>query len=224
MSATLDEDYYAVLGVPVGANDEQLRLAWRMLAARWHPDRAGLTATPFFQRLSCAYEVLSNPIARAAYDRKRGHTSRRTTTMTTAAQTQPPASKTSRAEAPGVMLSRLTGSLVSLLARGAAHLDEPGYVTLVLNQSEANQGGMVQVSLRVEVWCPECAARKRPPTGCARCEGKGTVEELFSAWLAVPPGVNTGEVLTPSAELPGMVEPVRFRVQVRPPSFKNARD
>ena len=49
---------------------------------------------------------------------------------------------------------------------------------------------------------------------CAHCRGTGTVEELFSAWLAVPPGVKGGEVLVPSADLPGMVEPVRFRVRL----------
>ena len=42
----------------------------------------------------------------------------------------------------------------------------------------------------------------------------GTIRELFSAWLSVPPGVAAGEVLTPSVELQGMVEPVRFRVQL----------
>jgi hypothetical protein len=40
------------------------------------------------------------------------------------------------------------------------------------------------------------------------------VEELYSAWLAVPPGATDGEVLAPSVELPGMVEPLRFRVRV----------
>jgi hypothetical protein len=40
------------------------------------------------------------------------------------------------------------------------------------------------------------------------------VRELFSAWLAVPPGVTEGEVLAPSVELPGMVTPVRFRVRI----------
>ena len=43
------------------------------------------------------------------------------------------------------------------------------------------------------------------------------MEELFSAWLAVPPGVATGEVLAPSADLQGMVEPVRFRVRLARP-------
>jgi hypothetical protein len=84
---------------------------------------------------------------------------------------------------------------------------------------------MVSVSMRVAVWCPTCAprddgaaharaARGGSSTPCPRCGGTRTVEELFSAWLAVPPGVTGGEVLIPSADLPGMVEPVRFRVRL----------
>ena len=111
------------------------------------------------------------------------------------------------------MLSRLTGNLTTLLARGAVHLDEPGFITLVLRETEAAQGGMVQVTLRVDQWCPACSG-KQPSASCNRCGGKRKVQELFSAWLAVPPGVNEEEQLIPSAELPGMVERVRFRVSL----------
>ena len=48
------DDYYAVLGVHADAGAEELRTAWRQLAARWHPDRAGTGATATFQRLSAA--------------------------------------------------------------------------------------------------------------------------------------------------------------------------
>lgn len=41
-------------------------------------------------------------------------------------------------------------------------------------------------------------------------------EELFSAWLAVPPDTADGTVLKPSEFLPGM-DPVAFRVRVLPP-------
>src|SRR5205814_4572120 len=64
-------DYYALLGVHAGVDDEELRSAWRRLAARWHPDRAGLGATEKFQQLSAAYTVLSDPLTRMAYDRRR---------------------------------------------------------------------------------------------------------------------------------------------------------
>ncbi len=168
-------------------------------------------------QLSAAYTVLSDPIARAAYDRRRGRAgakSARAPKPHDADVTQ----KSTRRSPPAVMLSRLCGPLSSLIRRGAALLDdedEPGLITLILSQSEATQGGMAMVSMPVALRCPDCAAKGRATSGCARCGGRGTVEELFSAWLGVPPGVATGEVLVPSAELPGMVERIRFRVTMR---------
>jgi molecular chaperone DnaJ len=201
------DDYYALLGVRAGADEEELRRAWRQLALRWHPDRAGVGATATFQQLSVAYAVLSDPISRAAYDRRR-----RASEPAPRAEEPSPPPRTERRAAPGVMLSRLSGPLTSLIACGAAKLDEPGFVTLVLREDEAAQGGMATISLRVELWCPDCGGQG---SGCERCGGGGKVRELFSAWLAVPPGVAAGEVLAPSVELPGMVAPVRFRVRLR---------
>jgi hypothetical protein len=121
--------------------------------------------------------------------------------------------QSTRQLAPAVLLVRLSGPLTSLIACGTAALDEPGFITLVLREDEAAQGGMASVSLHVDLRCPDCAGQERS-AGCARCGGRRTVDELFSAWLAVPPGVTAGEVLAPSVELPGMVEPVRFRVRL----------
>ena len=219
MAAPVAEDYYAVLGVGVGVGDAELRRAWRRLAAECHPDRAGVGATARFQRLSAAYTVLSDPVARAAYDRRRGMAAtegagrRREAAAATAATAPASVRQAGRASAPGVMLSRVTGNLSGLLARGAARFDEPGFITLVLSEREAAQGGMAQISMTVELWCPDCAAQGRSAARCARCGGRGTVDELYSAWLAVRPGATAGEVLVPSAELRGMVEPVRFRVR-----------
>jgi DnaJ-class molecular chaperone len=210
MSSPPTEDYYALLGVDAGADDHALRFAWRRLAAQWHPDRAGEVATATFQRLSAAYEVLSDPVARAAYDRRRRGTHK--VDAVTPRPTTP-----MRPSAPASMLSRLCGNLNSLLARGAARYeddDAPGVISLVLRESEAAQGGMAMIALRIDLWCPDCAAKGRPPAGCARCEGSRTVDELFSAWLAIPPGVAEGELLAPTVELPGMIEPVRFRVRM----------
>lgn len=111
------------------------------------------------------------------------------------------------------MLSRLTGHLSRLLARGAADLDEPGYITLLLTPTEAAQGGMATVSLQVDLRCPACA-NSAPSTPCPRCQGRRTIQELYSAWLAIRPGALDGETLTPSADLAGMLHPVRFRVRL----------
>jgi hypothetical protein len=69
----LDKDYYAVLGVPGDATPEELRAAYRRLAKKFHPDAAAERSFPDerFAAISEAYEVLSTPRRRAAYDEGR---------------------------------------------------------------------------------------------------------------------------------------------------------
>ena len=117
-----------------------------------------------------------------------------------------------RAAAPGVQLERVSGPLQALVARGIARGAEDGVIELFLDGEEAAQGGMVSISMRVLIHCPACAAEGA--AACARCGGKGTIDEAFSAWLAVPPGAGDGAVLIPSALLGGMVRPVSFRLRL----------
>ena len=69
-------DYYDVLGVPKNATDEDIKKAYRKLAMKHHPDRnQGDTATKAeerFKEAKEAYEMLSDPHKRAAYD-QHGH-------------------------------------------------------------------------------------------------------------------------------------------------------
>jgi hypothetical protein len=196
-----DDDYYSLLGLQAGASGAELRKAWRRLALRWHPDRAGPSATETFQRIAAAYVVLADPIARAAYDRRRGVARPRATA---------PASPTIRRRAPGVLLHRLSGPLNALLAGGVARRAETGVIEIFLRPDEIESGGMATISLRVAIHCPDCAAA--PADSCARCGTRRTVEELFSAWLAIPPEVADGAMLEPSVPLRGMVRPITFRV------------
>jgi curved DNA-binding protein CbpA len=184
-----DDDHYAVLGVAVDVSDDELRRTWRQLALEHHPDRAGAAASPRFQRIVAAYTVLSDPLLRASYDRRRGIVRR---------APEPPPEPPLRKRAPGVLLQRLSGPLQGLLARGIAREVDGDVIELFLDASEVEEGGMVTISMRVPVHAP----------------GGGIVDELYSAWLAVPPGVTDGAVLTPSARLRGQVRPVSFRVRV----------
>ena len=191
VSRTPPEDYYALLGVLADVTDDELRRVWRKLALEHHPDRAGAAATPMFQRISVAYSVLSDPTARAAYDRFCGVEPR---PVPRPPQPEEPLPR----RAPGVMLQRLCGSLQQLLMRGVADYapDRDDLIDLFLDAEESAQGGMIRISMRVEV---------KTPTGLG--------EEVWSAWLAVKPGMKDGTNLTPSAWLPGMVHPVYFRVR-----------
>ena len=59
-------DYYQVLGVPKTATADEIKRAYRKLAAVHHPDRGGDTAK--FQDIQAAYDVLSDEGRRAQYD------------------------------------------------------------------------------------------------------------------------------------------------------------
>jgi len=64
-------DYYEVLGVEKTSSDDEIKRAYRKLAAKHHPDRnpgdeASVTA---FKEAAEAFDVLSNPDKRARYDR-----------------------------------------------------------------------------------------------------------------------------------------------------------
>lgn len=63
-------DYYDVLGVPRSAGAEDIKKAFRQLAMRYHPDRNKEdSAEAKFKEIGEAYEALSDPEKRQAYDR-----------------------------------------------------------------------------------------------------------------------------------------------------------
>lgn len=149
--------------------------------------------------IQAAYAVLSDPAKRAAYDRARSGA--------------PPISTGRRV--PSVMLRRLSGNLKGLLASGFARYAADDLIELFLTAQEAAEGGMITIAMRVRARCPACASDAAQ--SCATCRSTRMIDELYSAWLAVPPGVIDGAILKPSALLPGMV-PISFRVRLQGPT------
>lgn len=64
-----DQDYYAILGVTKSASLDEIKRAYRKLALQYHPDRNKTKeAEEKFKEITKAYEVLSDPQKRQAYD------------------------------------------------------------------------------------------------------------------------------------------------------------
>lgn len=65
-----NQNYYEVLGVEKNTSPEEIKKAYRVLSLKWHPDRNNGSAesTAFFQKITQAYNTLSDDQKRRQYD------------------------------------------------------------------------------------------------------------------------------------------------------------
>jgi molecular chaperone DnaJ len=201
------EDHYALLGVARNATRAELRRAYRVLALKLHPDRAGYASTMMFQRLVEAYQVLSDPETRAAYDRQLADAE-------ASAPTFQPGVPRRRFRRDDVM-ARLSGPLDVLVGRAAARRGPDGVIELLLDPVEARTGGTAALEVAVEVTCPTCggvAAHHR--VWCRRCEYAGSVLDVVAVAVEIPPAVpdRTGYVFPTDPQ--GNLPPLRVRLRI----------
>jgi molecular chaperone DnaJ len=228
-------DHYALLGVGRAAGPAELRRAFRTLALRHHPDRAGVASTEIFQRIAEAYAVLSDPMRRARYDNgfplaDRGGAPAQTgvkpggvhdpAAATDAGQYEGPGGRIGwrrvrvRAVPAGPWLEHLSGSLEGLLARGQAVRAGDGIVDLMVDPETARTGGHAAIDAAASITCPTCGGHaERHVLWCRRCEHAGTIIEQFTFTLELPPQVRAGSVFTFVTDPTGNTP--HFRVRVR---------
>jgi hypothetical protein len=195
-------DYYLILGVPPDEPPGGIREAYRELALRYHPDRAGERATPLFQDIVEAYRVLSDPERRSGYDAGLRHGGRAAAPLRVTLTPSPP--RTVRVEplypepisrvrdflAFGPPVEELLDTLFETEWEGPP---QPVEVELWLSPSQAAQGGIATFGVPVPFPCEDCQGSGRTVTGrCRACLGHGAVEEEQPHRLAVPPRVSDG--------------------------------
>jgi DnaJ-class molecular chaperone len=215
-------DLYVLLGVARAATGAEIRRAYRVLALKHHPDRAGPASAETFARIAEAYRMLSDPTARTAYD---AHLFERERAFSPVA-TGPDGYSWSVGGAnwsaswqrviPN-LLPRLSGPLDELVAAGVARVDAEGVLELDLERGEAVRGGTALVEMPLPILCPTCGGVASPRgVWCRRCEYAGRVTETVAVVVGIHPSVRDGTVVTTTLRQQAGVTPQRARLRVRP--------
>ena len=195
-------DYYEVLGVERSASDQELKAAYRKLAMQYHPDRnpGDVAAEEKFKECSEAYQVLSDPQKRAAYDRY-GHAG---------ANGGPgmggfDGSPFGGFEDLGDIFGDLFGFNMGGRSRGPTRVQKGRdlHYDLTLDFEEAVFGKETQVTIQRHEPCDDCkgtgVAGGRGPTTCQQCQGRGQVryqQGFFSIARTCPVCNGSGTVIT----------------------------
>jgi molecular chaperone DnaJ len=219
------DDHYTVLGLTPPVGVAEIRRAYRLLALRHHPDRAGPAATATFQRIAEAYRVLSDPHLRTTYDAGLPPPATQAASgpdpiphpgaaRATASTGQAPAAPAAHATA--TLILRLCGSLAALSDRRIVRAHPGGgLLDLFINRDEARLGGVAAINMPLTVPCPTCGGIASPRgVWCRRCEFAGSVVEEITICVPIPAlardGLTCNVELDRLGDLPALT--VRLRV------------
>ena len=195
-------DYYEVLGVAKNASDEDIKKAYRKLAMKHHPDRnqgsASKASEESFKEAKEAYEMLSDPQKRAAYDQY-GHAG---VDPNLAAAAAPKASAASpRRSATSSATSSATRAAAARGGQQVYRGSDLSYA-MEITLEEAAHGKETQIRIPSYETCETCkgngAKPGTSPITCTTCHGAGTVQMrqgFFSIQQTCPQCHGSGKII-----------------------------
>jgi molecular chaperone DnaJ len=206
-------DLYEVLGVDRKASDDEIKKAYRKLARENHPDRnpGDEAAEERFKEIQGAYDTLSDPEKRKAYDSGGGNFDPRNFA--------------------GGFASDIGDIFSTFFSRGGRG-GRPDAVQgrdlraeVALTFDQAMHGAEVSVTVPKQAACATCggngAQPGTQPIVCPRCEGRGVDQQsqgFFSISQPCPQCGGRGEVIEdpcPTCQGSGLtVQRKRYRVNV----------
>ncbi|UDG79645.1 molecular chaperone DnaJ [Candidatus Steffania adelgidicola] len=222
-------DYYEILGISRNAEDREIKKAYKRLAMKFHPDRnpGNTGAESKFKEIKEAYEVLTDPKKRAAYDQY-GHAAFEQDSM-----------GGGTADFSGIF-GDVFGDIFGGGRRQNVNRGADLRYNIDLSLEEAVNGvtreiriptlekcylcsgngtrpgttsvtcstcqGQGQVQMRqgfftVQQMCPTCQGQgKIIKDPCIKCQGHGRIKKSKTLSVKIPPGVDTGDRIRLSGE------------------------
>jgi molecular chaperone DnaJ len=173
--ATTDRDYYELLGVGRGADDAEIKRAFRRLARELHPDVSDAPdAQERFREVVEAYEVLGNAETRDLYDRY-GHAGLRSGGF-----------QAEHVDFGNLadLFSAFFGDDVLFGGRGGAGSARGADLaaTVEIDLVEAAHGATREVPFEAAVTCTRCGGDGAEPgtkiSACPTCDGTGRLQQV----------------------------------------------
>lgn len=185
-------DYYEILGVNKGADEKQIKKAYRKLARKYHPDLNpnNKEAEQRFKEINEAYEVLSDPEKKKQYDAyghaafEAGFQGAEGFRSWTGGTGRPEGFDYTfnRDRGFGSMFEDIFGDVFGA-RKGYQPAPEPGkdlYYNMEIDLKDAYAGTSTYITIQKESHCEHCYGSGEEPgtikTTCPVCKGKGSVQ------------------------------------------------
>lgn len=173
-------DYYDVLGLSKGANEQDIKKAYRKLAKQYHPDiNKEADAEDKFKEINEANEVLSDPTKRAAYDQY-GHAGME------GAQGFGQGFSGGFDDISDIFGSFFGGGFQNNSRRNTRNSNGPRkgqdkFMSMRIDFMDAIFGKTLEISLDIDEQCSECkgsgAKSSSSVVTCSTCGGSGQVQQ-----------------------------------------------
>ncbi len=195
-------DFYETLGVQKGADEKELKAAFRKLAMQYHPDRnpGDSDCEHKFKEINEAYETLKDPQKRAAYDRF-GHAAFENGGM----GGQGFGANGFAAGGFADIFEDIFGDMMGGRRQRSSGGRERGAdlrYNMEITLEEAFTGKTAQIRVPASVTCTECSGSGAKvgtqPTTCNTCSGSGRVratQGFFSIERTCPTCQGRGQII-----------------------------
>lgn len=236
------KDYYVVLGISPDETQAGIKSAYRDLARRYHPDRAGAKSTKRFQEVSEAYNVLGDRERRTAYDASRRRApvepvepravDPRVRAPVEPLDMEPEAFRDFRSPPTGTRRWSIMDDFINAYAIHDEIFDhfrrnftessplksgrtDALNLGIHLTHEEARRGAEVELGVPVALPCRRCHGSGRIGLyACPRCRATGWFETEEYVALHIPPLVSDGTLIQVPLERLG-IEDLLIRALIR---------